>query len=181
MKTLGFNYRGLGNPETVRDLHDVVRKEDPKIVFLMETRLEVRSLEFLRIRLGMGNCFGVDRHGYGGGLALLWDSFVNLHIRSFSHHHIDAEVHEDAGFWWQITGFYGYPEVARRHLSWSLLRQLHSLSTLPWMVFGDFNEIVSLDEKWGMEDRSLTQMAAFRKVLNDCGLQDLGFHGPEHT
>lgn len=95
----------------------------------------------------MGNCFGVDRHGYGGGLALLWDSSVNLHIRSFSHHHIDAEFHEDAGFWWRITGFYGYPEVARRHLSWSLLRQLHSLSTLPWMVFGDFNEIVSLDEK----------------------------------
>ena len=32
-----------------------------------------------------------------------------------------------------------------------------------------------------MEDRSLTQMAAFREVLNDCGLQDLGFHGLEHT
>ena len=41
MKTLGLNCRGLGNPETVHDLHDVVRKEDPKIVLLMETRLEV--------------------------------------------------------------------------------------------------------------------------------------------
>uniref|UniRef100_A0A2N9ENE1 Endonuclease/exonuclease/phosphatase domain-containing protein n=1 Tax=Fagus sylvatica TaxID=28930 RepID=A0A2N9ENE1_FAGSY len=78
MSCLSLNCRGLGNPETVRDLHDVVRKEGPNIVFLMETRLPVRSLEFIRIRLRMQGCFGVDRHGYGGGLALLWDSSVTV-------------------------------------------------------------------------------------------------------
>ena len=52
MKTFSPNCRGLGNPETVSKLHAIVRKEDPSIVFLMETRLESQNLEFLRVRLG---------------------------------------------------------------------------------------------------------------------------------
>ena len=92
MKTLSLNCRGLGNPETVSELHAIVRKEDPSLVFLMETRMEVRNLEFLRIRLGMRGCFGVERHGLGGGLALLWNSSIAVHIQSFSNHHIDVDV-----------------------------------------------------------------------------------------
>jgi fructose 1,6-bisphosphatase len=53
MKTFSLNCRGLGNPETVSELHTVVRKEDPSIVFLMETRLKLQNLEFLCVHLGM--------------------------------------------------------------------------------------------------------------------------------
>jgi hypothetical protein len=96
MKTFSFNCCGLGNPKTVSELHTVVRKEDPSIVFLMETRLELRNLEFFRVRLGMCGCFSVEHHGYGGGLTLLWNSSVAFHIQSYSNHHIDADVlHED--------------------------------------------------------------------------------------
>jgi hypothetical protein len=80
MKTFSLNCRGLGNPETVNELHAIVRKEDSSIMFLMETRLKLRSLEFLRVRLDMHGCFGVERHGYGGGLALLWSAPLALHI-----------------------------------------------------------------------------------------------------
>ena len=114
MKTLSLNCRGLGNPETVSELHMVVRKEDPSIVFLMETRLKLQNLEFLCVRLGMQGCFGVERYGYGGGLALLWNSSVVVHIQSYSNHHIDADVIHEDGLCWQVTGFYGHPERALR-------------------------------------------------------------------
>ena len=52
MKIFSLNCRGLGNPKIVSELHRIVRKEDPSIVFLMETRLESQNLEFLRVRLG---------------------------------------------------------------------------------------------------------------------------------
>ena len=181
MKTLSLNCHGLGNPETVSELHTLVRKEDPSIVFLMETRLELRHLELLRVRLGMRGCFGVDRHGLGGGLALLWSSTIDIHIQSFSNHHIDADVLQEGGLRWRVTGFYGHPERAMRVHSWSLLRHLYRLRSVPWLVMGDFNEIISLDEKWGGEDRSLAQMAAFREAMSDCNLQDLGFRGPDFT
>jgi hypothetical protein len=181
MKTFSLNCRGLGNPETVRELHMFVKKEDPDIVFLMETRLELRCLEFLRVRLGMRGCFGVDRHGYGGGLALLWSSSAAVHIKSYSNHHIDADVVEDGGLMWRFTGFYGHPERGLRESSWAMLRQLCSVRNLPWLVLGDFNEVTALEEQWGRLDRSLPHMAAFRGALSDCSLQDLGYQGPAFT
>jgi hypothetical protein len=46
-------------------------------------------------------------------------------------------------------------------------------------VLGDFNEIISLEEKWGGGDRNFNQMNAFREVLLDCSLQDLGYIGAD--
>ena len=81
MKTFSLNCLELGNLEIVSELHAVVRKEDPSIVFLMETWLELRNFEFLRVLLGMRGCFSVERYGYGGGLALLWNSNVAIQDR----------------------------------------------------------------------------------------------------
>jgi hypothetical protein len=178
MKLFSLNCRGLGNLETVRELHMLVTKEDPVIVFLMETRLELRCLEFLRVRLGMCGCFGVNRHGFGGGLALLWRSSVSVHVQSYSNHHIDADVVVEDGLKWRLTGFYGHPERGLRGYSWALLRHLCSTRSLPWLVMGDFNEVTSLEEQWGRIERRLPHMAAFRDALADCSLQDLGFQGP---
>lgn len=48
---------------------------------------------------------------------------------------------------------------------------------MSWVVFGDFNEIVHLDEKLGWKEREADQMEA----LNVCGLSDLGFVGQRYT
>ena len=178
---LSLNCRGLGNPQTVNELHDLVRKKEPNIVFLMETRLQVRSLEWLRLRLRMKGCLGVERHGLGGGLALLWDSSVDVHIQSYSDHHINADVFQSDGIHWRITGFYGHPETSLRHRSWMLLRHLRSQSEVPWMVLGDFNEITRIEEQLGQVDRNVAQMSSFREALLDCDLLDLGFSGPACT
>lgn len=39
----------------------------------------------------------VDMHGIGRGVALLWNSDVNVNITSYSAHHIDAVVHNERG------------------------------------------------------------------------------------
>jgi hypothetical protein len=181
MRILSLNCRGLGNQVTVNELHGLVKLEVPKIVFLMETRLPVRKLEFLRIKFGMRGCFGVDRKRFGGGFALFWDDSVTVHVQSYSLFHIDVFVFQDEGVPWRFTGFYGHPETGLRSRSWSLLRRLQALSNRPWVVLGDFNEIGELDEKYGRADRGLSQMAGFREVLSDCALSDLGFIGSEYT
>ena len=183
MKTLSLNCRGLENLQAVNELHSMVKKERPNIVFLIETRLPVRSLEWLRVWLGMRACLGVERNGTGtgGGLALLWDSTLQINVQSYSPHHIDAEVVQAGGSTWRLTGFYGHPQRTMRSHSWNLLRHLHASQARPWLVLGDFNEIISLEEKWGGDDRSFHQMNAFREVLLDCSLQDLGYTGADFT
>ena len=94
-------------------------------------------------------------------MALLWDASLTLHVQRYSHYHIDAHVFQDNGLSWRFTGFYEHPEAALRPRTWELLRKLKDLSNLPWMLLGDFNEIVALEETCGRDDQSLVQMAGF--------------------
>ena len=46
----------------------------------------------VRAKLKFDCCFSINRNGLGGGLAMLWNSDVEVNIASFNRHHIDAEV-----------------------------------------------------------------------------------------
>lgn len=54
---------------------------------------------------------------------------------------------------------------------------LKSSNDIPWLVIGDFNEVLSWSKKWGGQDRSKHQIAAFRHMLVGCNLSDLDFSG----
>ena len=170
MKLLSFNCRGLGNPETVGELHNVVRKEVPQVVFFMETRLEQRYIEGIRVRLGMGGALGVSWVCIGGGLALLWVRDLKVVIRSYSIRHIDAVIKRDGGEDWRLTAFYGDPIAGNRHLSWDLLRRLKSQYQLSWLVLGDLNEILHNEEQRSQNNRPCAQMERFRDVIDECNL-----------
>jgi hypothetical protein len=43
MNLLSLNCRGLRNPQTVLELHDLVKQEEPGILFLTEKRLELKK------------------------------------------------------------------------------------------------------------------------------------------
>lgn len=61
------------------------------------------------------------------------------------------------------------------------MRHLHTRGSLPWLCLGDFNEILSSEEKQGRILRSLRLMEEFRSVLLHCELIDLGFNGNRFT
>ena len=151
------------------------------MVFLMETKLNNKKLELIRIKLGFKNTFGVDSVGKSGGLALLWHGECNIEVQNFSRRHINTIVLLNGGNPWKWTGFYGHPDTNRKEESWSLLRKLSELQSEAWMVMGDCNEILDSSEKLGGGDRPMRQMEAFRRTLYDCAITDLGFYGPKFT
>lgn len=51
----------------------------------------------------------------------------------------------------------------------------------PWVVFGDFNEILVPNEKMEGRERPEQEMRDFRDVISDCTQRDLGFQGPMFT
>ena len=60
------------------------------------------------------------------------------------------------------------------------MRHLHAQASLLWVYLGDFNEILSSDEKNG-NIRPMGAMMKFRKTLLHYGLVDLGFNGYRFT
>ncbi|BFG30761.1 hypothetical protein CerSpe_170350 [Prunus speciosa] len=182
MNLLSWNCQGLGNPSTIQALSSLIRQQDPKLVFLSETRCNKSKLEIIKFRLGFSKMFVVPSRGFSGGLCQLWRDDVDLSILSYSFNHIDT-VCDNFGIEgkWRLTGFYGCPQSADRSSSWNLLSTLGQQVSLPWICFGNFNEILSVNEKRGGLVRANRLMEAFQSVLSNCELSDLGFVGCPFT
>jgi exonuclease III len=181
MKIAGWNGRGMGNGPTIRGLLDLQKREDPDVLFLSETKMKGRQLEWLRWKLGLTNLVAMDAEGQSGGLALFWRKSVNLKAGLKSKYHIDAEITEGDGFRWRLTGIYGEPRSDKKEVTWSLLRAIKHHNNCPWICIGDFNEVLYAWEKEGGAARPQVCMDRFKQALDDCGLSDLGFQGDPFT
>lgn len=62
-----------------------------------------------------------------------------------------------------------------------ILEELRPLSNFPWLVVGDFNEILTQTEKMGGKPRGDRLMESFRDALESCNLVDLGHVGDAFT
>ncbi|XP_019158912.1 PREDICTED: uncharacterized protein LOC109155728 [Ipomoea nil] len=182
MNFLTWNCRGLGNPTAVQVLADLVREKRLKVVFSMETFLVKSRMEPIRVTLGYNNMLVVDASGRSGGLALLWDDAIRVDVTGYSSNHIDTTVILDVGSpEFRLTGFYGFPKSYRSWESWNLLRTLASTSSLPWVVMGDFNDILHQYEKRGRRPQPQWRITGFRDAKRDCGLTDFPFAGYQFT
>ncbi|XP_074314415.1 uncharacterized protein LOC141649629 [Silene latifolia] len=92
----------------------------------------------------------VDSAGRSGGLAFMWKKEIDCVFMSSSLHHMDFTIRGEGGDW-RITGFYGWPNVTDRHLSWDLLKLLGQQSSLPWDngQAGEANRQCMLDRAMG--------------------------------
>ena len=165
MNCVVWNVQGLGNQRAFNGLKRLIAEEDPTLLFICENKLTSGQCGSLRSKLGYNGCFIQNCMGKKGGLILLWKSPVAVEIKSSSLGHIDAIVSHD--HWcWRFTGFYGNPVTEQRKFSWQLLVKLGSipeLSQLPWLVGGDFNEILFDSEKRGGRSRMFQQMRDFQE------------------
>lgn len=137
---------------------------------------------WVRDRIQIDGCFMVPTGGRGGGLALLWKKGVAVWVDSFSSYYIDSIIDGDSECAWHLTGFYGEPEASRRSEGWNMfLRMLSLKPKLLWCYFGDFNELLEVQDKKGGIPRAHNLMESFREVLDVCGFVDLGYSGSDFT
>lgn len=124
MSCLSQNYRELGNPQTETELVALVSNKDPKLVFLIETKVEKEVIARISQKMQFANFFVVPRHNRGGGLALLWKDDRDLDVLTSFDNHINEAVNQGNDDAWCFMGFYGDPDIANWENSWNLLRDL---------------------------------------------------------
>jgi exonuclease III len=181
MNLVSWNCRGLGSPSAVSNLKYLVRHHKIVILFLSETLVSSNKIEEIRYVLGFNSCFSVDRVGRSGGFAMFWNSSHNCQLLDYSQNHISVEVIDIDRGNRRLTGYYGYPNGGRRRASWDFLRTLSHQSSLPWCIFGDFNDIMDDSEKRGSISRSRWLINGFRQAVLDSGLSDVPVHGYPYT
>ncbi|KAB2071547.1 hypothetical protein ES319_A08G229700v1, partial [Gossypium barbadense] len=65
--------------------------------------------------------------------------------------------------------------------SWDLLRSLAQHPILPWVCIGDFNHLLSVNDKWGGVEYPTRWLNGFRDCIMDCHLSKPQLVGSEFT
>ncbi|XP_019150699.1 PREDICTED: uncharacterized protein LOC109147555 [Ipomoea nil] len=146
----------------------------------METKVPRVHAERIRVTLGYEGLFYVDNDGLSGGMAFLWKKNNTVRLLSYSQSHIDVEVSLFNRLW-RMTCIYGIPERNRREETWDLLRTLKDRSLLPWVVIGDFNNLLYQAEKKGGNPYPNSLLRGFGDAVDDCGLMQIPMRGHQYT
>lgn len=72
MKLISWNCQGLGSALTIHALKALVAKEEPDLIFLMETKNRTDVLQRLQTRLNFQLSFVLDPLGLAGGTLMMY-------------------------------------------------------------------------------------------------------------
>ncbi|XP_074356448.1 uncharacterized protein LOC141696167 [Apium graveolens] len=123
----------------------------------------------------------VESQGHSGGVAFLWRNKEEASLRSLSKNHIDLDITIQGWQRFRLTGLYGEPDRAKRKETWQLIRNLSTTSSLPWVLIGDMNNVLSQTDKKGGRMYPSWLIQGFKEVLEDCNLVDMELLGYPYT
>lgn len=153
----------MGSPGKVQFLKEVTGSESTSFLFLCETKSSYSKMENLCSKLGFEDFLAVEPQGRSGGIALFWKFAGSVTLLSLSKSHIDVSLSCPGKCEWRLTGIYGEPDRSQRFKTWDLLTNLSRDADLPWCLVGDFNNVISQEEK---EEDLHTPLISLRVLKN---------------
>jgi exonuclease III len=177
MKIITWNIRGLNGRSKQRILRDCIKAENPDILMLQETKCAGTEAETIFQRIWRGCDFiQTDSSGASGGLAILWNPSNTTLSRPFStigtittHFEVTGSNQEGT-----ITNVYGPQSQQEKDKFMERLVLIKSLATTPnWIIGGDFNMILSLEEKTGGSKRLEQDSGKFKTLIEHLKLVDI--------
>ncbi|XP_074278270.1 uncharacterized protein LOC141601863 [Silene latifolia] len=115
-----------------------------------------------------------SENGYhqGGRVWLMWDpNLYQVDVLDITAQCIHSKVFDKMNkvyFW--VTMVYGFNKLQERESLWERLKCYALQCDGSWVVCGDFNNIVSVDERIGGTEVTWAEMAPMRTMMSDCNL-----------
>lgn len=125
----------------------------------------------------------MDAARYSGGIWCLWDlALWKVEVLNSTNQFVHLQVTWKRSIVWLVTIVYASASYVRRQELWDELSNLATNIVDPWVVLGDFNDIlVDHERKGGSPNFSIRGMNGFRSMMQDCNLLDMGFQGSLFT
>ncbi|GLT63476.1 hypothetical protein SLA2020_360390 [Shorea laevis] len=184
---MSWNCRGAASQDFKRNAMDIINQHKPGIFIIMETKLAGTKAGEVADALGFSKKVIVDADGLAGGIWLLWDDKkFRVDILSTNPQVIHASVQVTfhpsfSNFSWNLSAIYGRPQFEIRSTLWENLKQFSQIINDPWVVIGDFNDVIAQNEKFGGNPVPQYRIRAYSECMNSCELLDIGFVGPKFT
>lgn len=176
MNILTWNVGGLRT--SLDRLVVLLRQTRIDIVVIIEPKQNDTRLTYHRLKLGYSDAI-VACHGdvwvfWNSSMLTLMQTTHELQtcLLSFMLHQIQQQF--------AFSVIYGrHTQLERLSLWHSLTHTSHTIN-IPWVIGGDFNTFLSLDEHQGRTHPTLRSLEDFKICVEECGLQDIPFTGPIH-
>jgi len=172
----------LAQASTIRSLRVLIRKHNPDILFFSETKaLPSVSTPILR-QLGFSLMVHAHPSSSRGGLLLAWR--IDINIVSF---YVSCNIicvwyySDDPCIKCLLTFVYGHPYKNLCADFWNAMKNFGTFYNDPWVCIGDFNVIISPDDKLGSRPFDSHSSNPFIDFMDGYGMIDLGFCGNPYT
>ncbi|BFG25073.1 hypothetical protein CerSpe_113470 [Prunus speciosa] len=150
MDILCWNARGAACTKFRYTMMKLIHVHRVDILFVCEPRIGgAKALDVVK-SLGF-SCFEVvDPIGYSGGLWLLWDdNKVSVEVIGTIDQTISTSIAWPGQNPWLFTAIYAKPCSSKREKLWDYLNFVSECHQWPWILVGDFNDMLNYDDKLG--------------------------------
>ncbi|XP_020243212.1 uncharacterized protein LOC109821438 [Asparagus officinalis] len=113
-------------------------------------------------------------------IIILWDpNIFDIHIINMSDQQISCSIKsKDGKLDSVISAIYGFNQLEARKSLWDELTSIsQNIGNIPWLLCGDFNAIISPEEKLGGVAPTKTDTGDFRNCIEVCALSHLKTQG----
>lgn len=174
------NVRSLNASEKQRDVALFVKNNKVGLFGLLETKLTKSKVDSCHKKLFLGfealdTCIWHpkcrvwllwDPCSFDIVSSMIEDSFIHVLVR---HKRLMTEI-------W-VTMVYAPNDYADRLVLWNKLVSLKPTVAGPWLVLGDFNNVLHFGERTGAQLVSTNETMPFKTCLEDCELEDMRSKG----
>lgn len=149
MKLVSWNSRGSAWGGFLAQAQFYAFSMNPDVFCIIDTRASDDILNKVIKYLPYDQGFVVPSQGQSGGLLLLWKSRMASVNIIFPHNRfIHCKVSDlTTNKSWLHTFVYIYPNKERQQQLWNEVLQIKPNNSDPWLLMGDFNNILNLEEK----------------------------------
>ena len=177
---IAWNVRGAAGRSARCHLKNLIPRFKPSVMIVTETHAPFSKLKLFWRRLGFDPIGIVEAQGHRGGIWVLSsDSSVRCTVVDTFSQALTFQL-QRGGCAWLCSAIYASPTPFIRESLWKHMVSLSAGVSLPWLVLGDFNEILHYSEVRG-GDFYPHRASKFLETMNDCGLVDLGAVGTSFT
>lgn len=182
MKIMSWNSRGSAWDGFEAQTLFYVSCFQVDVLCLLDTRTSLNMLNKFR-NFPFNDAYVVPSVGQCGGMNLLWNNnhvsiqVITSHDRFIHCKITETNTHKSC----MVTFVYAYPKKEKQAALWNDLSLLSPTDNSSWVLMGDFNIIISPEEKLGGIGGVSNFMLNFSTFLNNNGLVSLQATGLPFT
>ncbi|XP_048503083.1 uncharacterized protein LOC125498834 [Beta vulgaris subsp. vulgaris] len=177
-----WNVRGINCLSKQSEVKKIIANRSLGLISLIETKVKDKNMGRLYSNMFSGWCFTSNSfYHQGGRIVLAWNPLsFQVQIEWMNAQLVHCWISpqgNSSGFY--CTIIYAFNSAMERESLWKELR-LVKVENKPWIVAGDFNCVLSRDERISSLVRE-SEIAPFRCCLNQCQLEDIKSSGCFYT